>query len=87
MSKPMVENILKSTIRKSYSCQKTRYTNSWDIYTLLVQIHKRRLEKCSYTVTVTTDSREALEIFRAHPDQFDLFLTDQTMPGLSGDDH
>jgi two-component system cell cycle sensor histidine kinase/response regulator CckA len=53
---------------------------------LLVQINKRLLEDYGYTVTVIgiTDSREALEKVRAEPKQFDLIITDQTMPRLSG---
>jgi len=51
---------------------------------LLVQINQRLLEDYGYTVTGTTDSREALEKVRAEPKQFDLILTDQSMPGLSG---
>ncbi|MCK5405098.1 MAG: response regulator, partial [Desulfobulbaceae bacterium] len=51
---------------------------------LLVQIHKKQLEGCGYTVTITTESRDALEKIRAQPEQFDVLITDQTMPRLSG---
>ncbi|MDO8948303.1 MAG: response regulator [Desulfocapsaceae bacterium] len=51
---------------------------------LLVKINKRLLEDYGYTVTGSTDSREALEKVLADPQQFDLIVTDQTMPGLSG---
>ena len=51
---------------------------------LLVQIHKKQLEGCGYAVTITTESRDALEKIRAQPEQFDLLITDQTMPRLSG---
>ncbi len=51
---------------------------------LLVWVNKRRLEYPGYTVTATTDSEEALEKIRAHPEQFDLLITDQTMPNMSG---
>ncbi len=51
---------------------------------LLVHISSRLLEDYGYTVTGVTDSREALEKVRADPLQFDLIITDQTMPGLSG---
>ena len=51
---------------------------------LLVRVNKRRLEYDGYTVTTTTDSEEALEKIRAHPEQFDLLITDQTMPKMSG---
>jgi PAS domain S-box-containing protein len=53
---------------------------------LLVQINKRRLENVGYIVTATTDSEEALEKIRDHPEQFDLLITDQTMPKMSGAD-
>jgi DNA-binding NtrC family response regulator len=39
-----------------------------------------------YDVVETTKSPDALEAFRSHPDLFDLVLTDQTMPRLSGVD-
>ncbi len=50
----------------------------------LVQVMQRQLEDRGYRVTVTTDSREALEKIRIHPEEFDLLITDQTMPGLTG---
>jgi two-component system cell cycle sensor histidine kinase/response regulator CckA len=42
------------------------------------------LERLGYTVITTTDSLEALEIFRAQPDAFNLVITDQSMPRLMG---
>lgn len=51
---------------------------------LLVKINAKRLEKRGYQVTALTDSREALLKFQDQPDNFDLLITDQTMPGLSG---
>jgi CheY-like chemotaxis protein len=35
--------------------------------------------------TAHTSSIEALELFRAKPDAFDLVITDLTMPNLTGD--
>lgn len=46
----------------------------------------RVLGQLGYGVTIHTSSRDALEDFRLHPDEFDLVITDQTMPGLSGAD-
>lgn len=37
-----------------------------------------------YQSKVVTDSRTALEIFQDNPDRFELVITDQTMPGMSG---
>jgi CheY-like chemotaxis protein len=43
------------------------------------------LERLGYEVTTRTSSIEALELFRAKPDQFDLVITDMTMPHMTGD--
>jgi PAS domain S-box-containing protein len=42
------------------------------------------LELLGYRVTPFTGSPEALEHFRSHPDDFDLVITDQTMPKMTG---
>ncbi|MBW2034484.1 MAG: response regulator [Deltaproteobacteria bacterium] len=43
------------------------------------------LERLGYEVTTRTSSIEALELFRIKPDQFDLVITDMTMPQMTGD--
>ena len=52
---------------------------------VLVQIWTAMLRNLGYHVTGHTDSREALEAFRANPDAFDLVITDQTMPEMTGE--
>ena len=42
------------------------------------------LEAESYDVMVLNEPKAALEYFKAHPDYFDLIITDQIMPGLTG---
>ncbi|HLO27211.1 MAG TPA: ATP-binding protein, partial [Geobacteraceae bacterium] len=44
----------------------------------------KMLERLGYDVTVQLDGREALDLFRAGPERFDLVITDQAMPGMSG---
>jgi len=51
----------------------------------LVEIGKQMLEYLGYEVTTRTSSIEALELFRTKPDQFDLVITDMTMPQMMGD--
>ncbi len=51
---------------------------------LLAEMGKNMLEKLGYKVTVSLSSSKALEIFTGNPSCFDLVLTDQTMPGLTG---
>jgi len=47
-------------------------------------VTQRVLERSGYRVTMRTSSSEALALLRADPGQFDLVLTDQTMPVLTG---
>jgi len=50
----------------------------------ILAINQTFLERLGYTVTVTTESFWALEKIRSAPDKFDLVISDQTMPGLTG---
>jgi PAS domain S-box-containing protein len=52
----------------------------------LIEMEKRVLEKLGYTVTPKADSREALLAFKKESDKFDLVITDQTMPHMTGID-
>jgi PAS domain S-box-containing protein len=49
-----------------------------------VDIMQQMLERLGYKVTARTSSIEALEAFRHKPDEFDLVITDQTMPNMTG---
>ncbi len=51
---------------------------------ILVDLGKEMLESLGYRVTAQTSSLEALIMFRAQPEAFDLVITDMTMPGLTG---
>lgn len=53
---------------------------------LLAEMGKDMLERLGYAVTVRSSSLEALETFQNQPDRFDLVITDQTMPGMTGVD-
>ena len=50
----------------------------------LVYFMRELLQRRGFEVSVATDSHEAWDLFSANPEQFDLVITDQTMPGLSG---
>jgi PAS domain S-box-containing protein len=52
----------------------------------LVKMIKSMLEVLGYKVTTRTNSLEALAIFEAQPQAFDLVITDQTMPAMTGSD-
>ncbi|RLC24006.1 MAG: hypothetical protein DRH56_07035 [Deltaproteobacteria bacterium] len=51
----------------------------------LVEMVERILRNMGYRVETRTSSIEALELFRAHPERFDLVITDMTMPNMTGD--
>jgi len=50
----------------------------------LASVGKKILERLGYSVTTKTSPLEALTTVRAHPDEFDLVITDLTMPGMDG---
>jgi len=51
----------------------------------VVRVAREMLESLGYEVEGRTSSRQALEEFRASPTRYDLVLTDQTMPDLTGE--
>jgi len=53
---------------------------------LLTTMGKTMLERLGYHVTVRNSSLMALETFQNQPNEFDLVITDQTMPGMTGSD-
>jgi PAS domain S-box-containing protein len=52
---------------------------------MLVDIGQQALQRLGYDVVSRTSPIEALELFKAKPDFFDLVITDKTMPGMTGD--
>ena len=53
---------------------------------MLADMSKIMLERLGYSITVSTSSPEALAVFKKQPDAFDLVITDQTMPVMTGID-
>jgi CheY-like chemotaxis protein len=52
----------------------------------IVDVYREILEKYGYTVAGESSPQEALEIFRSRPHEFDLVITDMTMPHMTGDE-
>jgi CheY-like chemotaxis protein/anti-sigma regulatory factor (Ser/Thr protein kinase) len=52
----------------------------------IVKVNQMRLEQLGYQVTGTADPLEALKMFRNKSNQFDLVITDMTMPNMMGDE-
>ncbi len=51
----------------------------------MVKMGQQILERLGYQVKSRTNPIEALEQFRSNPNQFDLIITDMTMPQMTGD--
>jgi PAS domain S-box-containing protein len=52
----------------------------------IVDIAKQMIEQLGYTVVTRTSSLESLELFRTKPNEFDLVITDMTMPNMTGEE-
>jgi CheY-like chemotaxis protein len=51
----------------------------------IVFVGRNRLERLGYKVEARMNPVEAIELFRNNPDQFDLVITDMTMPEMNGE--
>ena len=58
------------------------FVDDEEVLTLLAQ---EMLQHLGYHVEAKTSSLEALAVFRAEPERFDLVITDQTMPLMTGE--
>jgi len=52
---------------------------------VIVYIGEKTLGQLGYDVVTKANGVDALELFRADPDRFDLVITDMTMPRMTGD--
>jgi CheY-like chemotaxis protein len=50
----------------------------------LVELEKEMVELLGYSATAVSESAAALALFKEDPDKYDLVLTDQTMPHMTG---
>ena len=51
---------------------------------IVVSVMKRLLQRNGYEVTTSSSGVESLETFRAQPGNYDLVITDQIMPEMTG---
>lgn len=53
---------------------------------ILTELGQTMLERLGYQVTLCADSNAALSLIQENPCKFDILITDQTMPGMTGFD-
>ncbi len=51
----------------------------------IAKVGKKMLERLGYHVSARTSSIDALKVFKASPDAYDLVITDMTMPNMTGE--
>jgi PAS domain S-box-containing protein len=51
----------------------------------ILEVETEMLKRLGYQLKTAGNASEALKLFTKQPDQFDLVITDMTMPGMSGD--
>jgi CheY-like chemotaxis protein len=80
----------KRTKTKPYQAEELPYGNERilivDDELPIARMSSQILQRLGYSVTIRTSSIEAMALFRAKPDEFDLVITDMTMPNMTGDE-
>ena len=51
---------------------------------MILEYQSKMLQVLGYNVTAKTNGQEVLDVFRSQPAAFDLIITDQTMPQMTG---
>lgn len=77
-----------STLFPSFSCCATTFLAAAPLFIddeeYLTVMADEMLTDLGYSVISKTGAREALALFKLDPSRFDLVITDQTMPNLTG---
>ncbi len=73
-----------ATMEDEASCPRREHVLFVDDEPALAEMTKTMLERIGCRVTALTDGSEALKVFAANPRSFDLIITDQTMPEMTG---
>ncbi len=80
------EDVDKKTSTVASTCQPgTEHVLLVDDEVMLATLGKEILESLGYKVTSTTSAFEAFDLFQNNPEEYDLLITDQTMPEMPGD--
>ena len=69
---------------KAPACGGSEHILFVDDEVVLVDMGERILNALGYRVTAVANGPDALATFRENPDDFDLVITDMTMPGMTG---
>jgi len=84
---PLIE--IRSSVSEMQNIHETVPTGNERILVIddeeqIIQMQKQLLERLGYKVTTRTSSLDAFETFKESPGDFDLVITDMTMPNMTG---
>ncbi|MFZ0931989.1 MAG: response regulator [Syntrophobacteraceae bacterium] len=80
--KKLISFLFSFKIAETFADSHRKNMRKYQIRAMSTQV----LGQLGYQVTTAGDGQHALEIFSSGSDQFDLLITDYTMPGLTGID-
>ncbi|MCX5818791.1 MAG: PAS domain S-box protein [Deltaproteobacteria bacterium] len=85
ISLPLIDTVDQQEIQESTVIPRGSGSILWvDDEEPIASLGEEMLTALGYEVAVRFSSRDALEVFRAHPERFDLVITDMTMPNMTG---
>ena len=84
IAEPLTQNTKESPV-KTIRYSGTERILIVDDEEAIIEIEKLSLERLGYRVKTRIKPLEALDTFKASPDDFDLVITDMSMPKMSGD--
>jgi len=84
---PLMKKFTETVVNNSVSVLPTGTENLLlvDDEESVARLEKQMLERLGYKVVAQSSSIDALELFKANPDDYDLVVTDMTMPNMTGD--
>ncbi|MFK5952883.1 MAG: response regulator, partial [Desulfobacterium sp.] len=83
---PIIENQQTNSVKRKGNLQRgDERILIVDDQKSILNVEKQILEHLGYHVTACTAPGDALKLFSANPDTFDLVITDLTMPDMTGD--
>ncbi len=85
---PLIEHVITEaqSVSTEIAARGTEHILLIDDEIQIVQMEQQMLQRLGYSVTIRTNSLDALETFARQPHKFDLVISDMTMPDMTGVD-
>jgi signal transduction histidine kinase/CheY-like chemotaxis protein len=80
----ITENVEGKSISKPVEKRKAGHILMVEDEACINRLYREHFKKSGYTLTYCHNGKEALELFTAYPSRYDVVLTDQAMPQMTG---